>query len=382
MQTNEEGEESDMINENSPPYSLYKTFWGLQSYLCSPLPKPDATSGLLPIDVDVLKTFICEVNIILSAFQQVPVSKVDDSTTSTDATATYSGTKYLTSSQLFPLQLKDPILRIQVCYQIQAFITYLRVKTFEIKSTSTTTVSLTPKDVAYVIKGLDDIEKQIEHILTKIGTHGKDISVLLTSFMERESFWIKWKSIKPIPCPEFIRQSSAAASTSVSLHDSQHYNPPLKKQKVLISEQSKTFQVDCSQEAIEAVSKKLIEDVPTFEAHLEAFKDAEDPDAGIDDEYHPKHDHVYCWRAIRLLAEKDITALEHLGSGDIAKCLRIVAGLPEPTVHVSSQVVESEVEKEGDTDKIVTGDKGEEKMQVDVEGEGEEKGEGASDSRD
>lgn len=38
----------------------------------------------------------------------------------------YSGCKYLTSSQLFSLQLRDPIVRQQVAVQILYFVHYLR----------------------------------------------------------------------------------------------------------------------------------------------------------------------------------------------------------------------------------------------------------------
>jgi hypothetical protein len=38
----------------------------------------------------------------------------------------YSGCKYLTSSQLFSLQLRDPTVRQQVAVQILYFIHYIR----------------------------------------------------------------------------------------------------------------------------------------------------------------------------------------------------------------------------------------------------------------
>lgn len=38
----------------------------------------------------------------------------------------YSGCKYLTSSQLFSLQLRDPIVRQQVAVQVLYFLHYLR----------------------------------------------------------------------------------------------------------------------------------------------------------------------------------------------------------------------------------------------------------------
>jgi hypothetical protein len=43
-----------------------------------------------------------------------------------DGDLAYSGCKYLTSSQLFSLQLRDPIVRQQVAVQILYFIHYIR----------------------------------------------------------------------------------------------------------------------------------------------------------------------------------------------------------------------------------------------------------------
>lgn len=39
---------------------------------------------------------------------------------------------------------------------------------------------------------------------------------------------------------------------------------------------------------------------------------------GIEDEYHPKHDSVYCWRARRLLAEHRLGVFERMADGNLA----------------------------------------------------------------
>ena len=39
---------------------------------------------------------------------------------------------------------------------------------------------------------------------------------------------------------------------------------------------------------------------------MKRFIEAEDPENGIEDEYHPKHEEVYCWRARRLMSKKKI----------------------------------------------------------------------------
>ena len=49
-----------------------------------------------------------------------------------------------------------------------------------------------------------------------------------------------------------------------------------------------TYYVGHSDPEIQASAKKLVENVPTYEGHLQQYIDAEDPDNGIEDEYHPK----------------------------------------------------------------------------------------------
>ena len=53
--------------------------------------------------------------------------------------------------------------------------------------------------------------------------------------------------------------------------------------------------------------------------------DCEDPDAGIEDEYHPKHDTMYCWRARRLLANHKLSVFEKMIDGSLHKGINELA---------------------------------------------------------
>lgn len=77
---------------------------------------------------------------------------------------------------------------------------------------------------------------------------------------------------------------------------------------------------------VKSVAQGLVKDIPTYEAHIEDYQDADDPDAGIEDEYHPKHDMLYCWRARRLLAGEKLYAVEAMADGDLQKGMKVVAG--------------------------------------------------------
>jgi THO complex subunit 1 len=74
-------------------------------------------------------------------------------------------------------------------------------------------------------------------------------------------------------------------------------------------------------------SKRMIDKIPSLEVHLQHYVDALDPDAGIDDEYHPKNDRAYCWQAMRLFSRHHLDRL-HLvncsGGGDFERLTRHV----------------------------------------------------------
>mmetsp|Transcript_17174 Transcript_17174/g.59242 ORF Transcript_17174/g.59242 Transcript_17174/m.59242 type:complete len:101 (+) Transcript_17174:5931-6233(+) len=62
---------------------------------------------------------------------------------------------------------------------------------------------------------------------------------------------------------------------------------------------------------------RLADAVPSIEAFLEAYEIAEDPENSIEEEYHPKHDKVYCWRALRLVVANHLTWFAEMHKADL-----------------------------------------------------------------
>ena len=335
---NEEGEEPDLdFNENRPSYEIYKTFWGLQSYLCAALPKPDPATGIQSIDSETLSNFLVNASLVLNIFDKLKFPAMNEKRTSTFGES-YMGTKYLTSSQLLPLQLKDPVLRIQILSQILIHIKFLRVKSFEIKIPS----SKPSKDVTSILKRLDEVEALAEGLLSKVPPHGKKIQELVSSLLVRESSWIRWKGIKPTPCPEFVRHPTEAHKN--------YANVGASSKRTYTDMTSEEYYFDVSEESIRTASLRLTDPPISFGSHIEAFVQAEDPEAGIEEEFHPKHSSVYCWRALRLLAAKDVILLEKVADGDFARGIRTIMGLasdgpaPSSTESVSDLCPEQSME--------------------------------------
>ena len=55
-----------------------------------------------------------------------------------------------------------------------------------------------------------------------------------------------------------------------------------------------------------AVSKDRHTKLPTLDEHLEPYVEALDPESGIEDEYHPKNDSLFTWRAMRLYTKHQL----------------------------------------------------------------------------
>jgi THO complex subunit 1 len=309
----EDGEEAEEFDETSPSYSLYKTFWGLQTYLCGPLPKPDQLTNAVAIDATTLSSFIIDVNTVFASFEKIQFSDTKSGETSTTSTDAYMGSKYLTSSQLFSLQLKDPVLRVQVLSQILSYIKYLRCKSFDIKFSSP---AVATKESGALLKNFDELELAAYALLCKVPPYGAQTKIFLQQLLHRESSWVKWKTLKPTPCPEFVRRPVERRPVVEEL--------PSKRSRGSHADGIVSYYFDHSDASIRAASRKLVEDVPSYDQHIEVFLDAEDPEAGIDEEYHPRHDGVYCWRARRLLAMMRLDVFEHMADGDLRRGLSIL----------------------------------------------------------
>ena len=83
----------------------------------------------------------------------------------------------------------------------------------------------------------------------------------------------------------------------------------------------KSFEFDYSESKVKEVAKKLVANIPNYDHEIQLYLEADDPDSGIDAEYHPKNDKLYCWRIRRLIAERYLYSFEVMIDGDIAKVI-------------------------------------------------------------
>ena len=88
-------------------------------------------------------------------------------------------------------------------------------------------------------------------------------------------------------------------------------------------EEEEAYQLIVMKTELPLISQKMRKVVPTLESHFEDFVEALDPDSGIEAEYHPKNDRVFCWRALRLLSNDHLEVFATLRpNGDLEPAIR------------------------------------------------------------
>uniref|UniRef100_A0A6M2EHN9 Uncharacterized protein n=1 Tax=Populus davidiana TaxID=266767 RepID=A0A6M2EHN9_9ROSI len=109
--------------EKEPPaaisldFNFYKTMWSLQEYFCDP------SLTLSPIK---WQKFSSSLMVILNAFEAQPLSEEEGSANNLEEEAASFNIKYLTSSKLMGLELKDPSFRRHVLVQCLILFDYLK----------------------------------------------------------------------------------------------------------------------------------------------------------------------------------------------------------------------------------------------------------------
>ena len=131
-------------------------------------------------------------------------------------------------------------------------------------------------------------------------------SLVLDSILsDKEVQWRKWKKIDKCSAAAF----AAIKKTGVA-------NGKKRKRSLLdgplgTSNENSSDQYEIlGKKDLMEISQKLIKTAPTLESHLEDYVDALDPESGIEEEYHPKNDSLFTWRAMRLYAKHQLPRLK------------------------------------------------------------------------
>uniref|UniRef100_A0A7S4ANT1 THO complex subunit 1 n=1 Tax=Pseudo-nitzschia australis TaxID=44445 RepID=A0A7S4ANT1_9STRA len=273
-------------------YNLYEAFWSLQTDFANPN----------KINVG---DFIKKLRLILEAMESAAAASGTTNTPNYDGNkvedrgTTRNSTKYLTSSALLPSQIEDPAFRSSVVTQFLIVASHLGAESPPLKNALSSFLGRARKL-------LKNDRPQLHDILWE--------SILVNG---REDDWRTWKKQKCTVsafAPNFKRSHQLVLDNgSIDEGKRQHKrsrllsNEPLDKngENSTVSEEtvSSLSGKFLDNNDLVTVSKNLHDKIPTLEEHLEPYVEALDPESGIEDEYHPKNDSLFTWRAMRLYAK-------------------------------------------------------------------------------
>jgi THO complex subunit 1 len=264
-------EKAPSASSSSADYSLYRAFWSLQSDFSNP-------------NRIQVKEFINKMKLVLNALESAASNKEAMPIPSS------MSHRYLTSSSLFVTQLDTLQFRDCVISQFLIVAAHLTAESASLGN-ALSTLLLRAR------KLLQTDNPQLYTILWD--------SIL----SNREMQWRKWKKVNKCAASAFApkRKLEEATADQQKKKRSGLLDGPLGRGDD--GNDSKQYEILEKEEFIK-ISQKLGQAVPTLEKHLEDYVDALDPEAGIEDDYHPKSDAMFTWRAMRLYAKHQLPLLK------------------------------------------------------------------------
>ncbi|KAL7438250.1 hypothetical protein ACHAXH_009481 [Discostella pseudostelligera] len=310
---------------------FYKTFWGVQKVFTDPPGTILPTQLSQAAAADAYGSFMKDITSILMALESTPLPKV--TTTATTINAIDDGNalsvrhhKYLTSRQLLHLQLKDAQLRVHFLTQLLIVLSHLASPnvTLPVPSlTSDGSKATVQARVAEQSKQLSQVEKRGMELLRATlsspstsslsGGRGTMCKFLSWILKDRESMWRSWKRAKCMPALEKVGNVTTSGSV---IQDMLSVGKKRKADSAALEDgaDSEKRRLDASGGMIQIstlpdITGQITQALPTLDSFLNPYVEALDPENGIEGEYHPRNDKVYCWRALRLMARDQ----NHLG---------------------------------------------------------------------
>ncbi len=226
--------------------------------------------------------------------------------------------KYMTNSQLLHLQLQDPEIRIHILTQLLIITSFL---SSSLKSDDT----LNKMTLDRICDDLERIEAKASEILKSTPPNGESHYLTLKWVLqERETIWKTWKKEK---CQAKIEQHYEVSESKENSEADDREELAKKRRELMggslgangssTTESSSlssladlySYKIDVKTELPDISMSIMKKHKPDTFDFLEDYVEALDPEAGIEEEYHPKNDKLFAWRAMRLLNEKHVGSL-------------------------------------------------------------------------
>eukprot|EP00246_Nothoceros_aenigmaticus_P008090 TRINITY_DN22580_c0_g1_i1.p1 TRINITY_DN22580_c0_g1~~TRINITY_DN22580_c0_g1_i1.p1 ORF type:complete len:631 (+),score=143.69 TRINITY_DN22580_c0_g1_i1:416-2308(+) len=258
-------------------FKFYNTFWSLQEHFSNP-------AALIQHPAK-WQSFASGLVVVLDAFETLPLVDNEESSNhlSEGDDATFN-IKYLTSSNLMDLELKDPGFRRHILVQCLILFDFLQTPGKSEKES--------PKEG--LRKEVQEHEERVKNLLERTPPKGKEFLAIVEHILERERNWVWWKRDG---CPAFER---VVSEKNVSID----FNRRRPRWRLGNKELSQLWK--WSEHNPNALTDVQRVKVPPVADYWKPFAEDLDPAAGIEPEYSHKKNRVYCWKGLRFAARQDL----------------------------------------------------------------------------
>nr|CAB3502267.1 unnamed protein product [Digitaria exilis] len=288
--------EKDATDGISVDFNFYKTLWSLQEHFSNP--------ALTSTNPAKWQRFSSNLAVVLSTFEAQPLSDDEGKLNNLDQEEDAAfNIKYLTSSKLMGLELKDPSFRRHILVQCLIFFDYLKAPGKNDKE----------GPAGGMKEEIVSCEERVKKLLEVIPPKGKEFLKSIEHILEREKNWVWWKRDG---CPAFEK-------------------PPLEKKSVQPGGRKRKPRWRLGNKELTQLWKwaeqnpNVLTDpdrvrMPSITEYWKPLAEDMDPSAGIEEEYHHKSNRVslnpsftncwiaafvcqvYCWKGLRFSARQDL----------------------------------------------------------------------------
>ncbi|KAL7596187.1 hypothetical protein Lser_V15G27694 [Lactuca serriola] len=258
-------------------FNFYKTFWSLQEYFSNP-------ASITPATPKWQKFSSC-LKVVLNTFEAQPLSEEESSTNNLEDEAATFSIKYLTSSNLMGLELKDPSFRRHILVQCLILFDYLKAPGKNEKDLPSETMK----------EEIKSCEERVKQLLVMTPPKGEKFLQSIEHILERERNWVWWKRDGCAPFEKQPTEKKTVRDGGKKRRPRWRLGNKELSQLWKWADQNPNALTDSQRVRTPAVTeywKPLAEDM--------------DVDAGIEAEYHHKNNRVYCWKGLRFSARQDL----------------------------------------------------------------------------
>jgi hypothetical protein len=295
---------STPISKDKQPYDIYTTFWKIQDDFRHP-------------NVISVYDFIHRLECILRIFESNPPKSTLTNVPNQSSTGTTKLSQlqndmirwilmnpFITNSRILNIQIQDETIRNIITIQIYIVLHHLMIQVPSLRT------QLLPN--LHTLGTLTNSQNPTSSFRNSL------VKRVLYIINNSEMDWRLWKQNKCVPDIEQARKRphSFTVTPTISRKRKRSYNE--------MNHNKKNTEVGwCMDEKnlIGVATRMRTKFVPNIQEHCQEYVDALDPDAGIEDEYHPKHDTIFTWQALRLFAFNDSTETtsqgENNGNNDV-----------------------------------------------------------------